>query len=124
MMSYTYLNSCNLTGPLNKAPLIVVKAFGNNLHTKDGRKILDACCGVGVSCIGHGNTEVINGISNQAKLATYATTSHFYNEVSSKLTRMFIKSTNYKMSRVYLAGSGSEGTKAALKPLKHGSLPR
>ncbi|KAL2127919.1 hypothetical protein VTI74DRAFT_9982 [Chaetomium olivicolor] len=94
---------------------ILKKAKGHYWYPKKGHKILDACGGAGVACIGHGNKDVIKAIHKQMKQYTYASYAHFSTRPVQDLSDWLIKSTGGKMQKVYLMCSGSEAVEAALK---------
>jgi len=101
---------------LEKSYPKIVKGKGNYLYTEDGRKILDASSGVAVSCLGHGNKKIIKAMINQLKSGIPYLASVFWsNNVIEELCSKLIESTKGKMGKVYLTGSGSEATEAAIK---------
>lgn len=67
-----------------------VRAEGNYIYTKDGRKFLDGSCGAAVSSIGHGNKRVIDGIINQLNTLDYVFSGTFSNNVSSSIHSYFL----------------------------------
>ena len=77
------------------------------LFTNDGREILDATSGVGVSCLGHGNSFVIKAIEQQLDSGLpYLASCFFSNPLVDDLCEELIKGTGGLMSKVYLTGSG------------------
>lgn len=62
-----------------------VRAEGNYIYTKDGRKYLDASSGAAVSSIGHGNKRVIAGIIDQLQTLHYVFSGTFSNGVSKNI---------------------------------------
>ncbi|KAF4632116.1 hypothetical protein G7Y89_g6012 [Cudoniella acicularis] len=101
---------------LHKSFPLVVGGKGNLLYLADGRTVFDATSGAAVSCLGHGNPRVIEAISNQIKTGVpYLCSSFWSSEIVEELCKELINSTQGKMKRVYLIGSGSEAIEAAIK---------
>ncbi|KAK0736891.1 pyridoxal phosphate-dependent transferase [Apiosordaria backusii] len=99
-------------------PLPLLKtAKGHYYHPVSGPKILDACGGAGVACLGHGtsNKSVIKAINKQLRTFQYASYAHFRVDPVLELEKFLCESTGGKMGRMYLMCSGSEATEAALK---------
>ena len=95
---------------------VVVRGKGNYLFTKNGNKIFDACTGAAVSCLGYGNKRVIKAINKQLKTGTpYISSSFWSSQVVNNLCNELLQGTDGKMEGVYLTGSGSEATEAAIK---------
>ncbi|KAI3397012.1 hypothetical protein diail_11339 [Diaporthe ilicicola] len=103
-------------GSKSKSSLpVVVRSQGNYLQLDDGREVLDACGGAGVTCIGHGNLEVLSAMNAEASNLTYIPWAFFDNQSTIDLQDWLIQSTGGKMTKVYLQSSGSEAVEAALK---------
>ncbi|KAK3340377.1 pyridoxal phosphate-dependent transferase [Neurospora tetraspora] len=93
----------------------LAKAKGHYWITTTGAKILDACGGAGVACIGHGRKEVIKAITKQMASCSYASYAHFKLDPVERLSEWLVESTGGMMKKVYLMCSGSEAIEAALK---------
>ena len=100
---------------LHEAPLAVSHGSGIYLTLKDGRQILDASCGAAVSCLGHGNKEVIAAIADQMSRLSYCHSLFFSVDVGEQLADSLLASTEHKMSKVFVISSGSEAIEASLK---------
>ncbi|KAK3333256.1 pyridoxal phosphate-dependent transferase [Cercophora scortea] len=94
---------------------ILAKAKGHYYHPLSGPRILDACGGAGVSCIGHGREDVARIAYAQMKTCAYASHAHFQTTAAPKLSAWLVDSTGGHMRKVYLLCSGSEAVEAALK---------
>lgn len=94
---------------------VLTKAKGHYWYPNDGHRILDACGGAGVACIGHGREEVVKAAAAQMKACAYTSYAHFRTEPVQKLFSWLIDSTGGKMQKAYLMCSGSEAVEAALK---------
>ncbi|KAK4106404.1 PLP-dependent transferase [Parathielavia hyrcaniae] len=102
--------------PSHSDGLPVLKmAKGHYWYPADGPRILDACGGAGVACLGHGRRDVIKAVNAQMEAYTYASYAHFKCKPVEELSDWLIKSTNGKMEKAYIMCSGSEAMEAALK---------
>uniref|UniRef100_UPI0030DE635F NADH dehydrogenase subunit 3 n=1 Tax=Dematophora necatrix TaxID=2751867 RepID=UPI0030DE635F len=106
----------SLNHHLKKYYLKIVNAKGHYLYTEDGREIFDAASGAAVACIGYGNEKVIEAICDKYKQGVhYLSTSYWKDEDVLKLNDFLLKSTEYKMSKVFITGSGSDAIEASIK---------
>ncbi|ROW12663.1 hypothetical protein VMCG_00171 [Cytospora schulzeri] len=94
---------------------VVIRSEGHFLHLDDGREILDACGGAGVTSIGHGNSEVMSVMSAEARNVTYVPWAFFDNQSTIDLQDWLVRSSGGKLTKVYLQSSGSEAVEAAIK---------
>lgn len=90
----------------NEALPQLAKAKGHYWITTTGAKILDACGGAGVACIGHGRKEVIKAITKQMASCSYASYAHFKLDPVERLSEWLVESTGGMMKKVYLMCSG------------------
>ena len=93
---------------------IAVGGEGVYLIDSNGKRYLDGSGGAAVSCLGHGNAEIIAAIKAQADKVAYAHTSFFTSEPAEALADLLISSSP-GMSKVYYVSGGSEAVEAALK---------
>lgn len=94
---------------------IAVSAAGAYLFDAAGKGYLDASGGAAVSCIGHGNAEVIAAISAQASEMAYAHSSFFSSRPAEELADYLVERAPAGLSHAYFVSGGSEGVEAALK---------
>ncbi|KAK5664309.1 hypothetical protein OQA88_527 [Cercophora sp. LCS_1] len=85
---------------------ILARAKGHYWYPDDGDKILDACGGAGVACIGHGREDVVRAAAAQMRMAAYTSYAHFRTTAVEALSRWLIESTGGHMGKVYLMCSG------------------
>ncbi|KAK8036775.1 aminotransferase [Apiospora phragmitis] len=90
---------------------IAVGGQGDYIRLSDGRQILDACGGAAVTCLGHGNQEVIDAMAAQASQLSYAAHGFFDNNSRRELAEWF-KSTSQRLLPTSL---GSEAMEGAMK---------
>ncbi|CAF4674158.1 unnamed protein product, partial [Rotaria magnacalcarata] len=57
---------------LDREPLHAVRAEGNYIYLKDGRKLLDGGVSAAVTSIGYGDQRVIAGIVDQLQTVAFA----------------------------------------------------
>ncbi|KAK3997720.1 putative aminotransferase YodT [Cladorrhinum sp. PSN332] len=94
---------------------LLKNAKGHYWYPVNGPKILDACGGAGVACLGHGRKDIVKAATKQMKAYQYASYAHFKLDPVLELSRFLTCSTGGKMQKVYLMCSGSEATEASLK---------
>ncbi|EAZ63563.2 aminotransferase [Scheffersomyces stipitis CBS 6054] len=109
------LSSGLLHRSLKVAPHMVKNATGSYIHLQDGRSILDACGGAAVISVGHGNTEVVDAMTEQLREVAYIHTSDFTTSASERLANVLLQNYRDKISKVYFVNSGSEANEAAIK---------
>lgn len=98
---------CLVDRSLNEPPLEVIRSGGNYLHLSNGQMIFDATGGAAVACLGHGNLEVIQAITDQLQMNAYSNSQVFTTRAASDLAEEIILGTGNLMSRVYFCSSGT-----------------
>ncbi len=94
---------------------VAVSGDGVYLIAQDGTRVLDACGGAAVSCLGHSNQRVIAAIQKQVGELAYAHTSFFTSEPAEELAEFLASRAPGDLNRVYFVSGGSEAMEAALK---------
>lgn len=92
-----------------------VRGAGVYLFDAEGNKYLDGSGGAAVSCLGHGDADVIAAIKAQADSLAYAHTSFFTSEPAEELATKLVTASGGDFERVYFVSGGSEAVEAALK---------
>lgn len=92
-----------------------VAGEGVYLTDSNGKHYLDASGGAAVSCLGHGDAEVIAAIKAQLDKLEFAHTAFFTSEPAETLANTLIANAPGKLDRVYFVSGGSEAIEAALK---------
>lgn len=85
---------------------LVLKAQGHHIYLKDGREIFDACGGAAVTCLGHGNQEVLNAMNRQAQTCAYVPYAFFDNQSTRNLGEWLVRTSNGVIAKAYLVSSG------------------
>ncbi len=88
---------------------------GCYLIDADGRRYLDGSGGAAVSCLGHGDPDVIAALKDQADRLAFAHTGFFTSDPAEALADKLIAHAPGELERVYLVSGGSEAMEAALK---------
>jgi adenosylmethionine-8-amino-7-oxononanoate aminotransferase len=96
-------------------PPVAVGGEGCYLIDRDGKRYLDGSGGAAVSCLGHGDAEVIAAIKAQLDQVAFAHTSFFTSEPAEALADLLIAHSPAGLDRVYFVSGGSEATEAAIK---------
>lgn len=87
-------------------PPTVVSADGCYLILDDGRRIFEASGGPAVTCIGHGNSEVAEAVSNQMRKVSYCFSLYYSNLCAEELAKVVLASTNGAMAKATFMSSG------------------
>jgi adenosylmethionine-8-amino-7-oxononanoate aminotransferase len=88
---------------------------GVYLFDIDGNKYLDASSGAVTANIGHGVTEIIDAMQEQAKKVSFVYRSQFTSEAAEKLAEKIAKLTPGDLNWCFFVNSGSEATETAMK---------
>jgi adenosylmethionine-8-amino-7-oxononanoate aminotransferase len=96
-------------------PPVADSGEGIYLHTRDGRRIIDASGGAAVACLGHGNRRVAEAIGRQAATMAYAHSGTFSNQPAEDLADFILLDEPGGLTRAWFCSSGSEGNEAAIK---------
>ena len=96
-------------------PPTAAGASGCYIYDTSGKSYLDGSGGAAVSCLGHGDKDVIAAIKKQADVLSFAHTGFFTSEPAEELSELLIEHAPGNLDRVYLVSGGSEATEAAIK---------
>ena len=105
-------------------PPIAVRGEGIYLVDERGRRYIDACGGAAVSCLGHGNPDVVAAMSEQAARLEYIHTGFFTSSGAEELAAMVAEMSPGPLDWVWYTSSGSEAIEAALKLARQYHLER
>ncbi|KAH8171161.1 aminotransferase class-III domain-containing protein [Sarocladium implicatum] len=100
---------------LVQQPHTVVAASGLELTLDNGRKVIDACGGAAVACLGHANEEVSSAIFAQSQNVGYVHTGTYTTTVAEELADLILDGSPFGLEKAYFVGSGSEAVEAAMK---------
>ncbi|MCY4032329.1 MAG: aspartate aminotransferase family protein [Hyphomicrobiales bacterium] len=96
-------------------PPLAVRAEGCYLFDADGKAYLDGSCGAAVSCLGHGDKDVIAAVCAQANEMAFAHTGYFTSAPAESLADLLIANAPGELERAYFVSGGSEAVESALK---------
>ena len=97
------------------APPVAIGGQGCWLTDAGGKRYLDASGGAAVSCLGHGDREIIEAVQGQMDKLAFAHTGFFSSEPAEALADALIAKAPEGIDRVYFVSGGSEATEAAIK---------
>jgi adenosylmethionine---8-amino-7-oxononanoate aminotransferase len=100
---------------LDPAPLQVERAEGVYLHTKDGRKILDAISSWWVNLHGHANPRIAAAIAGQAKKMEHVILAGFTHDAAEELAARLRKWVAPELTHLFFSDDGSTAVEVALK---------
>ena len=98
-----------------KDPPVAVSGEGCYLYDAEGKAYLDGSGGAAVSCLGHGDRDVIEAVKAQMDSLAFAHTGFFSSTPAEELADLLIAHAPAGMSHVYFVSGGSEAVEAALK---------
>ncbi|MEM8571938.1 MAG: aspartate aminotransferase family protein [Pseudomonadota bacterium] len=96
-------------------PPVAVGGEGCYLIDASGKRYLDASGGAAVSCLGHGDPEIIAAIKAQLDALAFAHTGFFTSQPAEGLADLLVAHAPEGLDRVYLVSGGSEAAEAAIK---------
>ncbi|MEM6408839.1 MAG: aspartate aminotransferase family protein [Pseudomonadota bacterium] len=96
-------------------PVKAVASDGCYFIDEYGKRYLDASGGAAVSCLGHGDAEIIDAIKKQAEQLAFAHTGFFTSDPAEELADLLVAQAPGDLDRVYFVSGGSEAVEAALK---------
>lgn len=99
----------------NNLPPTGLQGAGVYLTDVQGKQYLDGSGGAAVSCLGHGDRDVIDAIKSQLDSMAYAHNSFLTSEPAEELADLLVDHAPEGLDRVYFVSSGSEAIEAALK---------
>lgn len=88
---------------------------GAYLYDAEGNEYFDGSGGAAVSCLGHGDPDVIAAIQAQVAQLAYAHTSFFTSDPAEELADRLVEEAPGDLDKVYFVSGGSEAVEAALK---------
>jgi adenosylmethionine-8-amino-7-oxononanoate aminotransferase len=91
--------------------------YGKGIHLfdMDGKKYLDAASGAVTANIGHGVSEIIEAMNEQAKKVSFVYRSQFTSEAAEDLARKMSGMLSGDLNWCFFVNSGSEATETAMK---------
>jgi adenosylmethionine-8-amino-7-oxononanoate aminotransferase len=100
---------------LDLPPLLVERAEGVYLHTKDGRRILDAISSWWVNLHGHANPRIAAAIAEQARKLEHVILAGFTHDAAEELAERLRKWLAPELTHLFFSDDGSTAVEVALK---------
>jgi acetylornithine/N-succinyldiaminopimelate aminotransferase len=105
-----------------RPPVVFVRGEGSFLWDDSGKRYLDFVQGWAVNCLGHSPPEIVDALTEQAKLLLTPSPA-FYNAPSLKLAKALVDRSCF--DQVFFTNSGAEANEGAIKlARKYGALHR
>ena len=89
-----------------------------------GKEYFDGSGGAAVSCLGHGDRDIVAAVQNQVAQLEFAHTGFLTSEPAEALADLLIANAPGRLDRVYFLSGGSEAVEAALKLARQYHLER
>ena len=96
-------------------PIRAVSSNGCYIIDENGKRYFDGSGGAAVSCLGHGDPDVIKAIQDQTSKMAFAHTGFFSSDPDEELAELLVQLAPGELDRVYFVSGGSEAVEAALK---------
>jgi adenosylmethionine-8-amino-7-oxononanoate aminotransferase len=94
---------------------VIDYGIGIYLFDMDGKRYLDAASGAVTANIGHGVTEIIEAMNEQAKKVSFVYRSQFTSEAAENLAKKIANMLSGDLNWCFFVNSGSEATETAMK---------
>jgi acetylornithine/N-succinyldiaminopimelate aminotransferase len=105
-----------------RPPVVFVRGEGSFLWDDSGKRYLDFVQGWAVNCLGHSPPEIVEALTEQAKLLLTPSPA-FYNAPGLKLAKALVDRSCF--DQVFFTNSGAEANEGAIKlARKYGALHR
>ncbi len=99
--------------------LVVERARGASVYTRDGRRFIDFLAGIGVNNVGHAHPAVVRAVQEQAGRYLHAMVyGEYVLEPQVRLAELLASVTPRGLEVVYFTNSGTEANEGALKVAK------
>jgi len=108
-MSKVFPRHCKASTP------IAVSGEGVYITDSSGKQYIDASGGAAVSCLGHGDADIIRAMESQLANIEFAHTGFFTSQAAEDLAQLLVKHVPGSLDRVYFVSGGSEAVEAAIK---------
>jgi adenosylmethionine-8-amino-7-oxononanoate aminotransferase len=96
----------------------IVAGDGVHLVDKNGQRLLDACSGPFLSCLGQGNERVLQAMMAQGRKLTYTYSRTTRHEANAELAQRLASLAGLGFERAHLTSGGSEAIEMATKFLR------
>ncbi|KAI3673741.1 hypothetical protein L6452_39869 [Arctium lappa] len=101
-----------IVGTYGRAPLVLTSGKGCKLYDIEGREYIDLTSGIAVNALGHGDSDWLQAITDQANLLAHVS-NIYYTLPQVNLAERLVASSF--ADRVFFSNSGTEANEAAIK---------
>ncbi|CAL0302836.1 unnamed protein product [Lupinus luteus] len=101
-----------LVGTYARAPVVLEKGEGCKVYDVEGKEYLDLCAGIAVNALGHGDSDWLKAVVDQAAILTHVS-NVFHTLPQVELAKRLV--TSSFADRVFFSNSGTEANEAAIK---------
>ena len=102
--------------------LILDRGRGSRVWDLEGREYIDFAAGIAVNALGHGDSEILAALHDQAT-KLWHTSNVFYSEPTIRLAEELVAASGFA-ERAYLCNSGTEANEAAIKLVRKHAAAR
>ncbi len=96
-------------------PPVAVSGQGCYLTDSTGKQYFDGSGGAAVSCLGHGDPDIVKAVQDQVASLAFAHTGFFTSEPAERLADLLASKAPGNLDRVYFVSGGSEAIEASIK---------
>ncbi|MEZ4456684.1 MAG: aspartate aminotransferase family protein [Gemmatimonadales bacterium] len=114
-MAYRYPETAVLYRKLNRSFPRIVRGQGSRLYDQDGKEYLDGSGGAYVANLGHGVSEIVEGVVDQIRRVAYVSGMAFTNDAVEDLATELVPLMPPGLDKFFFLTSGSDAVEAALK---------
>ena len=107
--------SALLKAPLRDGAPVLVAGDGFDVITEDGRRVLDAASGVGVTALGYDCPAIVERMASQARQLQFVHGLRFEAPVQRELAERVLSHTPANLDACFFVSGGSEATETAIK---------
>jgi adenosylmethionine-8-amino-7-oxononanoate aminotransferase len=100
---------------ITNPPIKAVSSDGCYIIDENGKQYFDGSGGAAVSCLGHGDPDVVKAVQDQTSKMAFAHTGFFSSDPAEELAELLIDNAPGELDRVYFVSGGSEAIEAAIK---------
>jgi hypothetical protein len=93
----------------------VISGDGYYVTVEDGRRILEACAGLAVACLGHGRREITDAVVKQMNQLSYCFAVNYCNSPAEQLAQTIISTTNHRLAKATIMSSGEKVEQTTLR---------
>lgn len=120
MDDLTHLDRINIWHPFTaligvSEPVLITSASGVYLHTKDGKKIIDAISSWWVNIHGHSHPYIAKALFEQANKLEHVIFAGFTHEPAIRLSENLLRILPANQSKLFFSDNGSTAVEVALK---------